>query len=108
MVGDDGAIGGEGEGGGGLPGWPANRVGVVLPGVARAAPGPRDGGRDQGDRHEQAQQEVAGEPDVRDTYTAEDQPSEHHSLARYHRGESSWGRFFLCIFEMLKVLAFQG
>lgn len=72
VVADDGAIFGEREGGRGLPGGAADRVGVLLRGVARAAPGRRDGGRDQGDRHGEAQHEAAGEPYVRDTYTGED------------------------------------
>lgn len=72
VVADDGAIGGEREGGRGLPCGQANRVGVVLLGVARAAPGPRDGGCDQRDPHGQAQQEVAGQSRVGDIYTGED------------------------------------
>lgn len=70
--GGDGAGGGAEQGGGRLRGGEANRRGVVLRGVAREAQGARHRGGDQGDRHASPQQEVAGEPHVRDFHLEAD------------------------------------
>lgn len=55
--------------------------------MARAAPDPRHGGRDQGDRDGEVEQEVADQPPVGDSDLEEDQSPEHHPIARYYRGQ---------------------
>ena len=69
---ENGSGNGEEQGGRGLSGGPANRVRVVLGGVAREAPSPYDRGGDQRDRYGAAQQEIARESHVGDLHPQAD------------------------------------
>lgn len=56
----NGSRDGENSGGGRLSGRSANWGGFILGGVARETSSSWNGGRDQGNSHEPAQQEIAG------------------------------------------------
>lgn len=70
--------------------------------MARAASDPRHGGRDQGDRDGEVEQEVAGQPLVGDPDLEAGRAPEHHPIARYHRGTSV--KIGFCFFSVLLLV----